>query len=79
MTVRGKPKYHPPMSELLQRITIEPGKNGGRPSIRGLRITVRDVLEMIASGMNEEEILVDFPYLERDDLRAALLFSAIQP
>ena len=51
-----------------ERITLEPGKRGGRPCIRGLRITVYDVLEYLASGMNEEQILADFPELEPDDM-----------
>ena len=58
------------------RITIEPGKRGGKPCIRGLRITVYDVLEYLASGMSEDEIIRDFPVLERDDIRACLLFAA---
>ncbi|TVR53307.1 MAG: DUF433 domain-containing protein [Gemmatimonadales bacterium] len=62
--------------ELRDRITIEPGKRGGKPCIRGLRITVYDVLEYLASGMSEDEILADFPDLERDDIRAVLTFAA---
>lgn len=58
------------------RITLEPGKRGGRPCIRGLRITVYDLLEYLASGMSMEEILDDFPELERDDILAALSFAA---
>lgn len=58
------------------RITIEPGKRGGKPCIRGLRITVSDVLEYLASGMSEEEILVEFPSLEREDIQACLAFAA---
>lgn len=58
------------------RITIESGKRGGKPCIRGLRITVYDILEYLASGMTEEEILADFPDLERGDIRAALAFAA---
>jgi len=58
------------------RITIEPGTRGGKPCIRGLRITVYDVLEYLASGMSEAEILSDFPDLERDDIRAVLTFAA---
>ena len=58
------------------RITIEPGKRSGKPCIRGLRITVSDVLEYLASGMTEDEILSEFPDLERDDIRAALAFAA---
>jgi uncharacterized protein (DUF433 family) len=57
-------------------ITIEPGKRGGKPCIRGLRITVYDVLEYLASGMSESEILSDFPDLTRDDIRACLAFAA---
>ncbi|MGA7615887.1 MAG: DUF433 domain-containing protein [Thermoanaerobaculia bacterium] len=59
-----------------ERITIEPGKRGGKPCIRGMRITVYDVLEYLASGMTNEEILADFPDLESEDIRAALLFAA---
>ena len=57
-------------------ITIEPGKRGGKPCIRGLRITVYDVLEYLASGMSEDEILADFPDLRREDIRASLAFAA---
>jgi uncharacterized protein (DUF433 family) len=59
-----------------ERITIEPDKRGGRPCIRGMRITVYDVLEYLASGMTEAEILADFPYLEAEDIRACLAFAA---
>lgn len=59
-----------------QRITIDPGKRGGKPCIRGLRITVYDVLEYLASGMSEEDILKDFPDLTREDIRACLTFAA---
>ncbi|MFD1190253.1 MULTISPECIES: DUF433 domain-containing protein [Phenylobacterium] len=64
------------MSELLARITIEPGKNGGRPSIRGLRVRVQDILELLAAGQSHEAILGDYPYLEADDIRAALAYAA---
>ena len=57
-------------------ITMEPGKRGGKPCIRGLRITVSDVLEYLASGMSEEEILADFPDLTSEDIRACLAFAA---
>jgi len=57
-------------------ITIEPGKRSGKPCIRGMRITVSDVLEYLASGMTEEEILNDFPELTREDIRACLGFAA---
>ncbi|GBE11138.1 hypothetical protein BMS3Abin12_01715 [bacterium BMS3Abin12] len=60
----------------IQRITLEPGKRGGRPCIRGLRITVYDVLEMLAEGMSEAEILEDFPELEAADIRACLAYAA---
>ncbi|SPP64038.1 DUF433 domain-containing protein [Nitrospira lenta] len=58
------------------RITIDPGKRGGKPCIRNLRITVYDVLEYLASGMSEADILQDFPDLTRDDIRACLEFAA---
>ena len=57
-------------------ITIEPAKRGGKPCIRGLRITVYDVLEYLASGMTETQILNDFPDLTVDDIRACLSFAA---
>ena len=57
-------------------ITIEPDKRGGKPCIRGLRITVYDVLDYLASGMTEEEILADFPDLKADDIKACLAFAA---
>jgi uncharacterized protein (DUF433 family) len=57
-------------------ITIEPGKRGGKPCIRGMRITVYDVLEYLASGMTEAEILSDFPDLTQEDIRACLAFAA---
>jgi len=63
-------------SELLDRITIEPGKCGGRPCIRGMRIRVKDVLEMLASRVPESEILKDFPYLEPQDIDACLQYAA---
>ena len=57
-------------------ITVEPGKRGGKPCIRGLRITVYDVLEYLASGMSDDEILADFPDLTKEDVRACLAFAA---
>ena len=57
-------------------ITIEPDKRGGKPCIRGLRITVDDVLDYLASGMSEVEILEDFPDFTLEDIRAALAFAA---
>ena len=64
------------MTDYRDRITIEPGKRGGKPCIRGLRITVYDVLEYLGSGMTQDEILSDFPDLEREDLLAVLQFAA---
>jgi uncharacterized protein (DUF433 family) len=57
-------------------ITIEPGKRGGKPCIRGLRITVYDVLENLASGMTHTDILGEFPFLTEDDILACLAFAA---
>ncbi len=57
-------------------ITIEPGKRSGKPCIRGMRITVQDILEYLAGGMTEEEILSDFPELTHEDIRACLAFAA---
>ncbi|MBI5472866.1 MAG: DUF433 domain-containing protein [Ignavibacteriae bacterium] len=57
-------------------ITIEPGKRSGKPCIRGMRITVSDILEYLASGMTESEILEDFPELTQEDIRACLAFAA---
>ncbi|HZM04362.1 MAG TPA: DUF433 domain-containing protein [Candidatus Saccharimonadales bacterium] len=57
-------------------ITIEPGKRSGKPCIRGMRITVYDILEYLASGMTEHEILADFSELTRDDIKACLAFAA---
>jgi uncharacterized protein (DUF433 family) len=62
----------------LNRITIEPGKNGGRPSIRGLRIRVMDILDLLENGATTEEILEDFPLLEREDIAAAKNYAARQ-
>lgn len=60
----------------MDRITLEPGKRGGKPCIRGLRITVYDILSMLASGMPQAEILDDFPELEAADILAALAYAA---
>jgi len=57
-------------------IVLEPGKRSGKPCIRGLRITVSDVLDYLASGMTEEQILSDFPELTSEDIRACLAFAA---
>lgn len=69
--------YDCPMNaSLLDRITIEPGKCGGKPCIRGMRIRVSDILEMLGEGVSMEEILADFPDLEREDILASLQFAA---
>ncbi len=57
-------------------ITLEPGKRGGKPCVRGMRITVYDVLGWLASGMSEDAILLDYPELTRDDIKACLAFAA---
>lgn len=61
---------------LLERITLEPGKRGGKPCIRGLRITVYDVLSYLSSGMTTDALLADFPELTEEDVRACLAFAA---
>lgn len=57
-------------------ITIEPGKRGGQPTIRGMRITVSDILKMLSSGMTQKKILADFPELTNEDIQAVLQFAA---
>ena len=64
--------------ELLSRITIDPEKCGGRPCIRGMRIRVLDVLELLAAGESREQILEDYPSLEAEDITASLLYAARQ-
>jgi uncharacterized protein (DUF433 family) len=71
-TYDGNMKTRPSQS----RITVEPGKCGGRPCIRHMRIRVKDVLEMLAAGASEDEILADYPDLEREDIRACLEYAA---
>jgi uncharacterized protein (DUF433 family) len=63
-------------AKLLARITLEPGKRGGKPCIRGMRITVYDVLGWLAAGMSTDEILADYPELEADDILACLALAA---
>ena len=65
-------------SELLSRITSNPRQCGGRPCIRGLRIRVKDILDMLAGGATQSEILEDYPYLESDDIKASLEYAAAQ-
>ncbi len=64
------------MSNLLNRITVDPEICGGRPCIRGLRVRVKDVLDMLAGGSSRAEILEDYPYLEDEDITAALEFAS---
>lgn len=61
---------------LLERITVNPNQCGGRPCIRGMRIRVSDVLDLFAAGLDSEEILVEMPDLEKDDLTAALAYAS---
>lgn len=60
----------------MSQITLEPGKRGGRPCVRGLRITAYDVLSMLSSGLTQHEILDDFPELTHEDIRAVLAYAA---
>ncbi|MBF6546092.1 DUF433 domain-containing protein [Nocardia brasiliensis] len=62
----------------VSRITFDPNQSGGRPCIRGMRIRVKDVLELLAAGESEETILADYPYLELEDIRACLAFAAAE-
>jgi uncharacterized protein (DUF433 family) len=64
-------------TELLKRITVIPGLMGGKPTIRGMRFPVKDILEMLASGMTNEEILEQHPSLEKEDIRAALFYASL--
>lgn len=65
-------------SQLLGRITTEPGKCGGKPCIRGMRIRVTDVLELLANNVSPEQILADYPDLEPEDIQASLRFAALR-
>jgi uncharacterized protein (DUF433 family) len=67
------------MADLSSRITVETGKMGGKPCIRGLRFTVYDLASYLASGMTEEDILTEFPYLEKEDFQAVYEFFASIP
>ena len=60
----------------LERITLDPGVMGGKPCVRGLRVTVGTILGLLAAGRSVEEILADYPYLEREDVQAALAYAA---
>ena len=63
-------------TDLLQRITVRSEQCGGRPCVRGMRIRVIDVLELLAAGETPDQILADYPYLEREDIAACLLYAA---
>ncbi len=65
-------------ADLLNRITSNPRQCGGRPCIRGMRIRVKDILDMLAGGASEPDILSNYPYLEPDDIRACLEYAAAQ-
>ena len=62
----------------IHRVTVDPNVCGGRPTVRGLRIRVKDVLDLLAAGADRAEILADYPYLEDDDITAVLEFAAMQ-
>lgn len=63
---------------LLDRITIQPGRMGGKPTVRGLRFPIADILELLSEGMTEEEILEEHPALEKEDIAAALLYASLK-
>jgi uncharacterized protein (DUF433 family) len=65
-------------AELLKRITIEPGKCGGRPCLRGMRMRVTDVLQLLSAGASHDEILADYPDLQNEDILAAIEYAAHQ-
>jgi uncharacterized protein (DUF433 family) len=75
-SLAGPDTLNPVMTELLARITIDPEQCGGRPCIRGLRVRVTDVLEWLAAGETIAQILAQYPYLEAEDISAALLYAA---
>lgn len=65
-------------AELLKRITIIPGLMSGKPTIRGMRFTVGDILELLADGVTGEDILRDFSFLQKEDIQAALLYASLR-
>ena len=70
------PIDYPSCMNELERITINPNQRGGRPCVRGMRIRVKDVLDMLAGGASQEEILADFPDLQPEDIRACIAYAA---
>ncbi|HEV7351095.1 DUF433 domain-containing protein [Telluribacter sp.] len=64
------------MEKLLERITLNPAVCNGKPTLRNMRFTVSQLLELLAAGMTEAEILTDYPYLEKEDIRACLLYAS---
>lgn len=64
------------MADLLERITVNPKQCGGRPCIRGMRVRVTDVLDLLANGLTQKQILKELPYLEPDDIRACLQYAS---
>lgn len=77
MALRSNNRYSRRMStEIFPRVTVDPKVCFGKPTIRGMRIRVSDVLSMLAGGMGPEEILADYPYLEREDIQAAIAYAA---
>ena len=65
-------------TELLKRVTTNPGIFNGKPIIRGMRFTVTDILDLLSSDMTPQKIINDFPFLEKDDIRAALLYASLR-
>ena len=66
------------MAEIADRITVDPDQCGGRPCVRGMRVRVSDVLDLLADGLTPEEVLEELPYLESDDVRACLQYASRQ-
>ncbi len=66
------------ISALIKRVTINPGIFAGKPIIRNMRFAVTDILELLAAGMSNQEIIADFPFLEEEDIKAALLYASLR-
>jgi uncharacterized protein (DUF433 family) len=64
------------MEELLNRITVNPAQCGGRPCVRGMRIRVSDVLDLLANGLNQQQVLAEMPDLETEDIKACLIYAS---